>query len=157
MSVAQRQTAEAVFSATMFCEIPHRGLPHTTPLCIPFSMPRTSTSRKTQRKATVYGFVPFLVRRLLGWRIGSRGVLLSRSSGTGLITVIHRVRDACDCDVVDRRIAQLRPEQGEYQLFWKKGNGRWTAYFDERGERFVGSLAECLEEISRDPLGCYWS
>jgi hypothetical protein len=120
-------------------------------------MARTSASRKSQRAATIYDFVPFFVRRSLGWRIGPRGVLLSRANASGVITVVHRLRDACSSETLDRRIAQLRPETGAYQLFWKKGNGRWTAYYDERGEVFVGSLAECLSEISRDPFSCYWS
>jgi hypothetical protein len=120
-------------------------------------MPRSSPSTKTQRGATLFNFVPFLVRRVLGPRIGSRGVLLARSSSLGVITVVHRQRDHAIAEVVDLRIGQLRPNGDRYQLFWKKGNGRWTAYYDERGERFVGSLAECLEEISRDPFGCYWT
>jgi len=120
-------------------------------------MARTSASRKSQRAATVFDFVPFLVRRVLGWRIGPRGVLLARTSPSRVVTVVHRLRDACSGETLDRRIAQLRPETGIYQLFWKKGNGRWTAYYDERGEVFVGSLAECLSEISRDPFNCYWS
>lgn len=94
---------------------------------------------------------------MLGWRIGPRGVLLARTSPSRVVTVVHRLRDACSGETLDRRIAQLRPETGIYQLFWKKGNGRWTAYYDERGEVFVGSLAECLSEISRDPFNCYWS
>jgi hypothetical protein len=120
-------------------------------------MTRTSASRKTQRSITVYDFVPFLVRRLLSWRIGPRGVLLARTSNLRVITIVHRVRDACTAETVDRRIAQLRPERGAYQLYWKKGNGRWTAYYDDRGEVFLGSLADCLREISRDPFSCYWS
>ncbi len=120
-------------------------------------MPRSSPSRKTQRGATLYSFVPFLVRRQLGWRIGARGILLARASSLGVITVVHRRRDPITGDAIDHRIAQLRPDGARYQLYWKKGNGRWTAYYDERGERFAGSLAECLEEISRDPFGCYWS
>jgi hypothetical protein len=121
-------------------------------------MARSSLSTRTHRGATVYNFVPFLVRAQLGWRIGARGVLLARTSSLGVITVVHRRREAgAGADVVDHRIAQLRPDARRYQLYWKKGNGRWTAYYDERGERFVGSLAECLEEISRDPFGCYWS
>lgn len=120
-------------------------------------MARTSASRKSQRTATVYDFVPFLVRRTLGWRIGPRGVLLARTSPSKVVTVVHRLRDACSGETLDRRIAQLRPEGNGFQLFWKKGNGRWTAYYDERGEVFVGALAECLGEISRDPFNCYWA
>lgn len=121
-------------------------------------MARTSASRKSQRVATVFDFVPFIVRRTLGWRIGPRGVLLARTSPSGVVTVVHRLRDACSKETLDRRIAQLRPDEAAaYQLFWKKGNGRWTAYYDERGDVFLGSLSECLDEISRDPFNCYWS
>ena len=119
-------------------------------------MARTSVSRKSQRVATVYEFLPFFVRSVLSWRIGPRGVLLSRANANGVITVVHRLRDACSGETLDRRIAQLRPDKAAYQLFWKKGNGRWTAYYDERGEVFVGSLSECVGEISRDPFSCYW-
>jgi hypothetical protein len=119
-------------------------------------MPRTSVSRKAQRATLVYEFLPYFVRRTLGWRIGPRGVLITRSNPGGTITVVHKIRDACTGETVDRRIAQLRPETFAYQLYWKKGNGRWTAYYDDRGDVFVGSLADCLSEISRDPFSCYW-
>jgi hypothetical protein len=120
-------------------------------------MARLSASRKAQRVASVHEFLPYFVRRVLSWRIGPRGVLLSRGGTNGSITVIHRVRDGCSGETLDRRIAQLRPGHGAYQLFWKKGNGRWTAYYDDRGEMFVGSLHNCLAEVSRDPFNCYWS
>ena len=119
-------------------------------------MARTSASRKSQRATVVYDFVPYFVRRILGWRIGPRGVLLARANPNGIITVVHKVRDGCSGECVDRRIAQLRPDASSYQLYWKKGNGRWTAYYDDRGDVFVGSLADCLSEISRDPFSCYW-
>jgi hypothetical protein len=119
-------------------------------------MARTSASRKSQRASLVYDFVPYFVRRALGWRIGPRGVLLARSNPNGVITVVHKLRDGCNGETVDRRIAQLRPETAGYQLYWKKGNGRWTAYYDDHGDVFIGSLADCLSEISRDPFSCYW-
>ncbi|MFQ5477136.1 MAG: DUF3024 domain-containing protein [Candidatus Binatia bacterium] len=81
---------------------------------------------------------------------------MARSSSAGVITVVHRYRDACSGEIVDHRIAQLRPDKDNYKLFWKKGNGRWSAYYDDRGEQVVGSLANCVSEISRDPFGCYW-
>lgn len=133
-------------------------LPAASALAILASlMARTSVSRRAQRTATVFDFLPFLVRRVLGWRIGPRGMLLSRTSPNGALTIVHRLRDGCSGEIVERRIAQLRPDRCDYQLFWKKGNGRWTAYYDERGDTFVGSLADCLREISRDPFSCYWS
>ena len=104
----------------------------------------------------VHDFVSFFVRHVLGWRVGPRGILSARSTSNGSITVLHRARDGCSGNTVERRIAQLRWQEGAYQLFWKKGNGRWTAYYDKHGDLTLGSLAECLEEISRDPFGCYW-
>jgi hypothetical protein len=133
-------------------------LPATTSLAILATlMARTSVSRKSQREAAVFDFVPFLVRRVLGWRVGPRGVLLSRTSPNGVLTVVHRLRDGCTGEILERRIAQLRPEVCTYQLYWKKGNGRWTAYYDDRGDTFIGSLSDCLREISRDPFSCYWA
>jgi hypothetical protein len=133
-------------------------LPGTTLLAILATlMARTSVSRKSHREAALFDFVPFLVRRVLGWRVGPRGVLLSRTSPTGVLTVVHRLRDGCTGEIVERRIAQLRPEVCTYQLYWKKGNGRWTAYYDDRGDTFIGSLSGCLREISRDPFSCYWA
>jgi hypothetical protein len=84
-------------------------------------------------------------------------VLLARTSSVGVITVIHRLRDGCSGETVEQRIAQFRPGRSGYQLFWKKGNGRWTSYYDKHGDLVTGSLAECLDEVSRDPFGCYWS
>lgn len=120
-------------------------------------MARASLSTKSQTGAEVFDFVPYLVRHRLGWRIGSRGILLARKSGEGVLTVVHRVQESSSGDAIDRRIAQLRPEGVDFQLFWKRGNGRWTAYYDERGERVIESLAGCIDEISRDPFGCYWT
>lgn len=74
-----------------------------------------------------------------------------------MLTVVHRLRDGCTGEIVERRIAQLRPDPAAYQLYWKKGNGRWTTYYDDRGDTFVGSLSDCLREISRDPFSCYWA
>jgi hypothetical protein len=69
---------------------------------------------------------------------------------------VHQHRQSCGAEVVESRIAQLRAVCGGYQLFWKKGNGRWTAYSGQGAEPFVGSIDECLVEIARDPFGCYW-
>ena len=121
-------------------------------------MVRSSARKKTQRVAAVHEFMAPFVRRVLGWRVGPRGILTARSSAAGVITVVHRFRDGCNGDIVDHRIAQLRPEkESGYKLFWKKGNGRWAAYYDDRGDAVEGSLADCVGEISRDPFGCYWN
>jgi len=75
----------------------------------------------------------------------------------GVITIVHRTSVPTAIETVEHRIAQLRPVAGVFQLFWKKGNGRWTAYCDRSGKSVICSLAACLGEISRDPFGCYWS
>lgn len=120
-------------------------------------MARSSASRKSQQRAAVFDFVPFLVRRQLDWRVRGRGALQAQSAPGGIITLVHHTRGASAGDVVEQRIAQLRPEAGCFRLFWKNGNGRWTAYCDSCGKGLVASLAECIAEISRDPFGCYWS
>ena len=122
-------------------------------------MPLSSASRLASRLATVFDFLPALARRHLGARAGLRGTVSVVSGAEGIFTLVHQRRVACGAELVEDRIAQLRVacEAGSYQLFWKKGNGRWTPYCKRNDEAFVGSLDECLCEIARDPLGCYWS
>jgi hypothetical protein len=121
-------------------------------------MPLTSASPRTSRLATVFDFLPALVRRHLAARVGSRGVVHVFAAANGVFTLVHQRSQSCVGEIIEDRIAQLRATAGNgYQLFWKKGNGRWTAYCAEGGEAFVGSLDECLSEVARDPYGCYWS
>ena len=123
-------------------------------------MPLTSASARTSGLATVFDFLPALARRHLGARVGSRGAIRVFAATTGVFTLVHQHRVSCGAEIVEDRIAQLRAmatRSEGYQLFWKKGNGRWTAYCAEGGDPFVGSLDECLGEIARDPFGCYWS
>lgn len=79
------------------------------------------------------------------------------SSAGGIFTLVHQHRVLCAGEIIEDRIAQLRCVDGGYQLFWKKGNGRWTAYCGQGCDPFVGSIDDCLSEIARDPFGCYWS
>lgn len=123
-------------------------------------MPLTSASPLASRLAAVFDFLPALARRHLASRIGSRGTVHVFASAVGVLTLVHQRREGCGAELVESRIAQLRAvcesERG-YQLFWKKGNGRWTVYSAPGCEPFVGSIDECLAEIARDPFGCYWS
>jgi hypothetical protein len=123
-------------------------------------MPLTSASHATSRLATVFEFLPALARRHLAARVGIRGAIHVQEAAEGVLTLVYRYREACDAEVVERRLAQLRAADcgGDgYRLFWKKGNGRWTEYSAGGGEPFVASIDECLAEIARDPHGCYWS
>ena len=125
-------------------------------------MPLTSASPLASRLATVFDFLPALARRHLSSRVGSRGAVHIFASPGGVFTLVHQRRENCGAEMTESRIAQLRALSsggcsGGYQLFWKKGNGRWTVYSAPGCEPFVGSIDECLAEIARDPFGCYWS
>lgn len=120
-------------------------------------MPLSSASPRTSRLATVFDFLPALARRHLACRVGSRGHVHVFASDDGVFTLTHQHRSASGGELVIDRIAQLRVVgEDSYQLFWKKGNGRWTAYCGEGTAHFIGSIDDCLCEISRDPFGCYW-
>ena len=122
-------------------------------------MPLTSASPLASRLATVFDFLPALARRHFASRVGLRGSVHVFASAAGVFTLVHQRRESCGNEIVESRIAQLRTAcSGDdgYQLFWKKGNGRWTAYCAPGCEPFVGSIDECLVEIARDPFGCYW-
>jgi len=123
-------------------------------------MPVTSASQVASRLATVFDFLPALARRHLAARVGLRGTVQAEASSAGVFTLTHQYRQGCGAELVEVRIAQLRAVDAaadSYALFWKRGDGRWTAYSGQSGEPFVGSIDECLCEIARDPSGCYWS
>jgi hypothetical protein len=121
-------------------------------------MPLSSASPLASRLATVFDFLPALARRHLSSRVGPRGSVQIFATAGGVFTLVHQRREGCGAELVESRIAQLRAQcSGGYQLFWKKGNGRWTVYSAPGCEPFVGSIDECLAEIARDPFGCYWS
>ena len=120
-------------------------------------MPLTSASPQRSSGATVFDFLSALARRHLAARVGTRGAIEVLAAGSGVFTLVHQ-RRSCGGEVAEERIAQLRALPcGSYQLYWKKGSGRWTAYCAKDCEPFLGSLDECLVEIARDPFGCYWS
>jgi Protein of unknown function (DUF3024) len=123
-------------------------------------MPLTSASPLTSRSATVFDFLTALARRHLASRVGLRGAIQVLTPAPGVFTLVHQYREACGSDLVEDRIAQLRAVacgRDAYRLFWKNGNGRWTAYAAPSGEPLVASIDECLSIVARDPHGCYWS
>lgn len=118
-------------------------------------MPQISASRRHGSRAAVFDFLPALARRTLASRIGKRSeIRLEGARGVFTLALVrtgHGAAESREC-----RIAQMRPEQDHYRLYWKRCTGRWTAYVGADGEFFGGSLRECLDEISRDPYGCFW-
>lgn len=123
-------------------------------------MPLHSASRLASRLATVFDFVSALARRSLSSRVGYRGTVHVVTAAPGVYTIVHQRRGLCGAQSSADRIAQLRvvaDQDDSYQLFFKKGNGRWTAYCADNDQPFIAPLGECLGEIARDPAGCYWS
>lgn len=122
-------------------------------------MPLNPATPLSARLATVFEFLPALARRHLSARLGPRCSVHVIAGVDGVLTIARQHRDAVGAEVVEDRFAQLRTGDGEagYQLFFKKCNGRWTAYCQDGGSAFVGSIDECLAEIARDPFGRYWS
>ena len=120
-------------------------------------MPRISASRRAQARATVFEFLPALARRFLACRLGSRGTVAVFEASPGVFTVVHQKPGAALGEVIEKRIAQIRASTEGYRLFWKRCNGRWTAYPAEGDAEFAGSFRACLSEIARDRSGCFWS
>lgn len=122
-------------------------------------MPQSSASPLSSRQATVFDFLPALARRHFSARVGTRGAVQVFTAAAGVFTLVHQRRLACAAETVEDRFAQLRAVPGDagYQLFWKKGNGRWTSYCGRNGDSFVGSIDECFAEVAHDPFGCFWS
>lgn len=121
-------------------------------------MPQFSASPLSSRQATVFEFLPALARRVFASRVGTRSTVQVFSSPEGIHTLVHQRRVSCGAELVEDRFAQLRTLPGSgFQLFFKKGNGRWTAYCGLSGESFTGSIDECFAEVARDPFGCFWS
>lgn len=122
-------------------------------------MPQSSASPLSSRQAAVFDFLPALARRHFASRVGNRGAVQVFSGPSGVFTLVHQRRVFCAAELVEDRFAQLRQLAGGegYQLFFKKGNGRWTSYCGRSGESFTGSIDECFVEVARDPFGCFWS
>lgn len=120
-------------------------------------MPQPSASPLSSRQAAVFDFLPALARRSFASRVGTRGAVQVFSGPDGVHTLVYQRRVACGAEIVEERFAQLRAVAGGYRLYFKKGNGRWTAYCGRSGESFAGSIDECFAEVARDPFGCFWS
>ncbi len=86
---------------------------------------------------------------------------LKPRAGEGALDV-HLVRDGYKIVLssppggVEVDIAMLKSVKGHFHLYWKRSSGRWVPYKRKDGDIVMGTLAECLEEIKRDPQGVFW-
>ena len=72
-------------------------------------------------------------------------------------TIYHYSRSASTGRQNEMPIAQLRPFEGNsFQVYWRRGSGRWWQYHDSEERPFAASFERCIDEISKDPWGCFW-
>ncbi|HVN87124.1 MAG TPA: DUF3024 domain-containing protein [Candidatus Binatia bacterium] len=102
-------------------------------------------------------FTEAYVRRMLEPRLQGHGKIEVKKSRQWGFTIVHRYTSEWNGRAVAMPIAQLRPAGQRMQLYWKRANGRWTAYeTNGHGKPFVDSLDCCLKEIDTDRWGCFW-
>ena len=72
-------------------------------------------------------------------------------------TIYHCYRSISTARQNEMPIAQLRPAEGSsFQVYWRRGSGRWWPYHDSEERPFSASFDRCIDEISKDPWGCFW-
>ena len=72
-------------------------------------------------------------------------------------TIYHYYRSTSTGRPNEMPIAQLRPGEGSaFQVYWRRGSGRWWPYHDSEERPFAASFDRCIDEISKDPWGCFW-
>jgi hypothetical protein len=72
-------------------------------------------------------------------------------------TIYHHYRGTPTSKEIEMPIAQLRPaDNGLYQIHWRRGSGRWWLYHDSEERPFIAHFERCIEEITKDPWGCFW-
>lgn len=98
---------------------------------------------------------PRRIQRYVEGRLGYGQVLVGVSARWGY-TIWHRFWCDARGEYMDAPIAQLRPADEQFKLFWMRPNGRWWPYAYEGPGPVMRPLALCLEEISQDPHGCFW-
>jgi hypothetical protein len=109
-----------------------------------------------REQAVMGDFTAAYVRRALEPRLQGHGTIEVKKSGQWGVTIVHRYVSEWNGREVSMPIAQLRPNGKMTQLYWKRANGRWTAYESNAHGPFVDSLDGCLKEIDIDRWGCFW-
>ena len=100
-------------------------------------------------------FTVAFVRRMLEPRLRGHGVIEVECKASRY-TIWHSYTSEWNGRSVKMPIAQLRAIGTELQLFWKRTNGRWSAYGGDGDRPFVETLGACLREIERDHWHCFW-
>lgn len=101
-------------------------------------------------------FTEAYIRRALEPRLRGHGRIAVRRSGPWGFTIIHRYTSEWNGRDVALPVAQLRAKGKNLLLYWKRANGRWTAYENGEAVPFTGTLDACLKEIENDRWGCFW-
>ena len=95
------------------------------------------------------------IRRILQPRV-TRGEVHVARTAEGY-TIYHHYRSATNARKLQMPIAQLRTvTTDKFELFWGRGSGRWWTYHDIEERPFIAQFDRCMDEISKDPWGCFW-
>lgn len=96
------------------------------------------------------------IRAALAARLGGHGRIDVRRRNNASLTISHcLVADGSGC-AMRQPVAQLRVATDGIHLYRRRRNGRWVPYARSDAD-FVGTLHQCLVEISVDPDGCFWN
>jgi hypothetical protein len=72
-------------------------------------------------------------------------------------TIYHHYRSAHNAKKLEMPVAQLRStDNGAFEVYWRRGSGRWWLYHDGEERPFVAPFDRCMDEIMKDPWGCFW-
>ena len=95
------------------------------------------------------------IRRVLQPRVPRGEVHVVRTAEG--YTIYHHYRSATNAKELQMPIAQLRSVMDDmFELFWRRGSGRWWTYHDIEERPFIAPFNRCMDEISKDPWGCFW-
>ena len=95
------------------------------------------------------------IRKVLQPRV-SRGEVHVVRTAEGY-TIYHHYRSAHNAKDLEMPVAQLRAsENSTFEVYWRRGSGRWWAYHDIEERPFVTTFDRCMDEIMKDPWGCFW-
>jgi len=95
------------------------------------------------------------IRRVLQTRV-TRGEVHVIRTAEGY-TIYHHYRSSASAKLLEMPVAQLRAASpNKFEVFWRRGSGRWWTYHDAEERPFIASFERCMDEITKDPWGCFW-
>ena len=134
-----------------------RNISQTLHPLTPAPLPRRAEGRLPRgREEETACFMAVYIRRALEPRLQGHGRIAVRRSGATSFIVIHHYVSEWNGRAVELAVAQLRAEGPQWQLFWRRANGRWAPYENTDQTPFAGSLDACLKEIYDDRWSCFW-